>query len=257
MGAKLNTSIPNTQTVEQQNKPLCTNKDAKHILEILMTHWLRKSNIFSFPMDIEHVIINTFIYQPIFDRAYIPKSTAYYESIKYDYQFNIILVGNFGVGKTSLLQSFAKTGYMDELKSDFVIRIIQCKQRFIRLNIWDTGGKERFNNGLYKGFYKGMHGVLFCYDTTNKDSLHAIDFWNKECDTFSDCIIAKVLVGTKYDLPSDTMLYDEREIALKYGFENVIKTSARCRKNERAVFKQIASDILTVVEKRVSHPFYH
>ena len=66
----------------------------------------------------------------------------------YDYQFNLLLVGDSGVGKTSILKRFSDdifiTTYMISIDIDIDIRTIELDGKKIKLQIWDTAGQERF-----------------------------------------------------------------------------------------------------------------
>lgn len=67
---------------------------------------------------------------------------------EYDYLFKVLLIGNSGVGKSSLLLRFAddvfNDNFMPTIGVDFKIRTIDVDQKTIKLQIWDTAGQERF-----------------------------------------------------------------------------------------------------------------
>lgn len=61
----------------------------------------------------------------------------------YDHLFKILLIGNSGVGKSSLLLRFAdnifQASYITTIGVDFKIRTINVNGRKVKLQIWDTG----------------------------------------------------------------------------------------------------------------------
>lgn len=77
-----------------------------------------------------------------------------------------LIVGDSGVGKTSLLMRYCEdkfhTDFLSTIGVDFKIKKIETENHQITLNIWDTAGQERFRN-ITKAFYKGAHGVVLVY----------------------------------------------------------------------------------------------
>jgi Ras-related protein Rab-1A len=63
---------------------------------------------------------------------------------EYDYLFKVLLIGNSGVGKSSLLLRFADDvfhdNFMPTIGVDFKIRTIDVDGKTIKLQIWDTAG---------------------------------------------------------------------------------------------------------------------
>jgi Ras-related protein Rab-1A len=63
---------------------------------------------------------------------------------EYDYLFKVLLIGNSGVGKSSLLLRFAddvfNDNFMPTMGVDFKIRTIDVDAKTIKLQIWDTAG---------------------------------------------------------------------------------------------------------------------
>lgn len=77
-----------------------------------------------------------------------------------------LIVGDSGVGKTSLLMRYCEdkfnTDFLSTIGVDFKVKKIETDTHLITLNIWDTAGQERFRN-ITKTFYKGAHGVILVY----------------------------------------------------------------------------------------------
>lgn len=66
---------------------------------------------------------------------------------KYDHLFKILLIGNSGVGKSSILLRFTGSNFTEEVGStigvDFKIKYINLQKKKLKLTIWDTAGQER------------------------------------------------------------------------------------------------------------------
>eukprot|EP01122_Echinamoeba_exundans_P017273 TRINITY_DN905_c0_g1_i2.p1 TRINITY_DN905_c0_g1~~TRINITY_DN905_c0_g1_i2.p1 ORF type:complete len:241 (+),score=59.50 TRINITY_DN905_c0_g1_i2:87-809(+) len=121
----------------------------------------------------------------------------------FDFLFKIILVGNQGVGKTSVVNRFVKNTYCEESKPtigvEFATRTITVDGKKVRIQIWDTAGQERFR-GLTHTYYRGAVAALVVYDIQSKPSFLACERWISElrqnCDNKD---LAVILVGNKLD----------------------------------------------------------
>ena len=126
-----------------------------------------------------------------------------------DYLFKVLLIGNSGVGKSSLLLRFADDvfheNFMPTIGVDFKIRTIEVDGKTIKLQIWDTAGQDRFKT-ITSSYYRGAHGIIVTYDITDRDSFAKVSEWMSEVDKHSDKNISRILVGNKKDLE------DQREI---------------------------------------------
>lgn len=75
-----------------------------------------------------------------------------------NHSVKLLIVGDSGVGKTSLLMRYCEdqfhTDYLSTIGVDFKVKKIKVSEANVTLNIWDTAGQERFRN-ITKTFYKG------------------------------------------------------------------------------------------------------
>ncbi len=120
------------------------------------------------------------------------------ENDEYDYLFKILLIGDAAVGKSSILLRYADNifneAYMSTIGIDFRIKDFNLDDKLIKLQIWDTAGQERFKN-LTSTYYKGAHGVIFVFDTTDPGTFESIDEWVNEVEKHAGEDIEKVLLG--------------------------------------------------------------
>lgn len=76
----------------------------------------------------------------------------------YDYLAKVLLIGESGVGKSCILQSFTEREFMinhlPTIAIDFKTKIIDIDNKRVNMQIWDTAGQERFNT-LTSTFFKG------------------------------------------------------------------------------------------------------
>lgn len=121
----------------------------------------------------------------------------------YDYLFKIILIGDSGVGKTSLMKRYTDNVYSKEGAStigvDFKIKTVVIDGKKIKLQIWDTAGQERFR-AIVSHYYRGAHGIMLVFDMLNKETFDHLRDWIEELDRHgvSDAVKIKIL-GNKID----------------------------------------------------------
>ena len=116
----------------------------------------------------------------------------------------VVIVGESGVGKTSILSQFINDTFQINTESTsgatFSSKTVLCSNNNkIKLEIWDTAGQERFR-ALTKMFYKDAGAAIIVYDITKKESFKEIqNYWVKQIKEFNDKIIL-VIVANKSDL---------------------------------------------------------
>ncbi|TRY97320.1 hypothetical protein DNTS_020604 [Danionella cerebrum] len=98
----------------------------------------------------------------------------------FDYMFKLLIIGNSGVGKTSLLFRYAEDSFSPAFVStvgiDFKVKTILRNNNRIKLQIWDTAGQERYRT-ITTAYYRGATGFLLMFDITNRDSFNAVQDW--------------------------------------------------------------------------------
>jgi small GTP-binding protein len=166
---------------------------------------------------------------------------------EYDYVFKLVLIGDSGVGKSCLLLRFADDTYTESHIStigvDFKIRTIQLDGKTIKLQIWDTAGQERFRT-ITSSYYRGAHGIIVVYDTTDSETFEHVKTWLHEIDRYASENVNKLLVGNKSDLTSKRAV--ETEAAKEFADSvNIpfLETSAKNATNVEDAFMTMAGEI--------------
>jgi len=166
---------------------------------------------------------------------------------EYDYVFKLVLIGDSGVGKSCLLLRFADDTYTESHIStigvDFKIRTIQLDGKTIKLQIWDTAGQERFRT-ITSSYYRGAHGIIVVYDTTDSETFEHVKTWLHEIDRYASENVNKLLVGNKSDLTSKRQV--ETEAAKEFADSvNIpfLETSAKNATNVEDAFMTMAGEI--------------
>lgn len=174
---------------------------------------------------------------------------------RYDYSFKILLIGDSGVGKSSLLLSFMISNSHYSLQDlsptigvDFKIKLLSIAGKRLKLTIWDTAGQERFGT-LTSSYYRGAHGIILVYDVAQRETFTNLsEIWAKEVDLYStnqDCI--KILVGNKVDRDSERAVTVEEGMALAQEHKCAFyECSAKTRENVLQCFKELTLKILEI-----------
>ncbi|CAE5966706.1 unnamed protein product [Arabidopsis arenosa] len=169
----------------------------------------------------------------------------------YDLSFKILLIGDSGVGKSSLLLSFISSSVEDlapTIGVDFKIKQMKVRGKRLKLTIWDTAGQEKFRT-LTSSYFRGSQGIILVYDVTKRDTfMNLADVWAKEIELYStnhDCI--KMLVGNKVDRESERKVSQEEGMALAKDLKCLFhECSARTRENVNRCFEELAVKIMEV-----------
>ncbi|KAK7091683.1 uncharacterized protein [Littorina saxatilis] len=175
-----------------------------------------------------------------------------YEEDRIDYLFKLVIVGDSGVGKTSLLLKYVDDVFTDTFIStigvDFKIRTFDMDGKKVKLQIWDTAGQDRFKN-IVSTFYRNAHGILLVYDVTDVTSFQNIQQWLKEIDKYAGQKAKQVLVGNKCDLAPrrQVSLEEGRALAATTSMMH-IETSAKTSANLEALFSDLTRDLMANFE---------
>ncbi|KAK7316948.1 hypothetical protein RJT34_00784 [Clitoria ternatea] len=167
----------------------------------------------------------------------------------FDYLFKLLMIGDSGVGKSSLLLSFTSDSFEDlspTIGVDFKVKHLTIDGKKLKLAIWDTAGQERFRT-LTSSYYRGAQGIIMVYDVTRRETFTDLsEVWTKEIDLYStnpDCI--RMLVGNKVDKESDRVV--TRKEAIDFARDCgclFIECSAKTRVNVQQCFEELVLKVL-------------
>jgi small GTP-binding protein len=147
-------------------------------------------------------------------------------------QFKMILGGEFGVGKTSLVNTFITGTFDSDYKATIGTAILKkdCSLEsldvIVKLIIWDLGGQEQFATVRSK-YMKDAKAGFLVFDVTRPETYEKIPQWFEDFKNFSDSSIELILIGNKIDLESERKVTTEQgtKMAKKLGIP-YLETSA-------------------------------
>lgn len=159
-----------------------------------------------------------------------------------------ILLGDSGVGKTSLLVQF-DTGrfqpgnFAATVGIGFTNKVVTVDDTPIKLQIWDTAGQERFRSVTH-AYYRDAHALLLLYDVTNKTSYDNIRAWLSEIREHANEDVVIMLLGNKSDCGTERIVKreDGERLAQEYKVP-FMETSAKTGLNVELAFLAVARDL--------------
>ncbi|CAG9328688.1 unnamed protein product [Blepharisma stoltei] len=159
-------------------------------------------------------------------------------------QYKIVLLGDQGVGKSSIVLRFVKDDYNEEqnatVGASYTGKILQVNDKIIKFNIWDTAGQERYQS-LAKMYYRDANAAIMVYDITKRSSFEGILRWYKELKEFGPKNIVICIAGNKEDLVEmeDVQPSEVKELAKSIG-AIYRKVSAKTSYGVEQMFKDLS-----------------
>lgn len=136
--------------------------------------------------------------------------------------YKLVLLGDGGVGKTSLRYRYMgqgfKANYMATIGADFAIKRIDPDGRTV-IQIWDLAGQQRFSV-VREGYYAGTKGAILVYDISRPATFYNLPNWISEVLENINRVepVPFAIVGNKADLrSSDDSSFITNEQGIAYA----------------------------------------
>uniref|UniRef100_A0A915HFB3 Ras-related protein Rab n=1 Tax=Romanomermis culicivorax TaxID=13658 RepID=A0A915HFB3_ROMCU len=135
---------------------------------------------------------------------------------KNEYLFKILVIGDVGTGKTSIIKRYVHGVFSDHYRAtigvDFAMKILNWNDdSIIRLQLWDIAGQERFGN-MTRVYYREASAAIIVFDLTRNSTFDAVQKWKNDLDSKVGLAngepIPTVLLANKCD-------FDEKERSVK------------------------------------------
>ncbi|TFK13987.1 PR domain zinc finger protein 2 [Platysternon megacephalum] len=180
-------------------------------------------------------------------------------------ELKIVIVGDGGCGKTSLLMVYAKGAFPEKYAPSVFEKYttsITIGNKEVILNLYDTAGQEDYDR-LRPLSYQNTNMVLICYDVMNPTSYdNVLIKWYPEVSHFCRGV-PLILIGCKTDLRKDKehlrklMSSEQEPITYNQGeatcqqmkAQAYLECSAKCRENIEDVFKEATNIALNAMKK--------
>ena len=175
----------------------------------------------------------------------------------------VVLIGESGVGKTSIIKQFTKHVFDEEMESSissqFSSKIINIPDinKSIRFDLWDTAGQEKFRS-LARIFYKDAEVVVFVFDITIKTSFEALqEYWYEKVKSTCKEETIYVLVGNKLDLYNYIQIKDNEAKKWADSIDALYcETSAKSNEGIDDLFEKIGKKSVEGIMHRIAAIYY-
>ena len=163
----------------------------------------------------------------------------------YHHLVKILLVGDLGVGKSSLMVRASEGTYTDTfiptIGVDFKSKTITVGDKIVKTQIWDTAGQEKFWS-LSPAYYKGAHVVILTFDVTDDKSFNNLTKWYEEATKSAPPEVKFLVIGNKTDkdIQRPVSSEDGLNFATKIG-ASYLETSAKKGSNVDEMLQTAAS----------------
>ena len=176
----------------------------------------------------------------------------------YDLTFKIILIGDSGVGKSSLIirtsKSYFEENYKATIGFEFFTFVCKINDKIIKLQIWDTCGQEVYRS-LIVSFYRNSSLAIIVYSVDNIDSFLHLNNWLNDLRDKNNPNIKKFLIGNKNDLENERKVsFEEGENFYKeMNFDYFTECSAKTGINVNEIFIRASKLLYIQQTKYLNH----
>ncbi|XP_057661908.1 ras-related protein Rab-38-like [Diorhabda carinulata] len=154
---------------------------------------------------------------------------------KQELNFKIIVIGDFGVGKTSIIGRYTEgefsTQYKITIGADFAVKTLEWDENTrINLHVWDIAGHERFGS-LLSVFYRHAVAAAIVFDLTRPETFNSVNKWlldlRKKIHMPGGKSIPIVILANKGDITTNTLPPEIDEFCRKNDILAWYTTSAK------------------------------
>ena len=168
-----------------------------------------------------------------------------------------VLVGNSGVGKTSLVQRIAHNTFSTNISSTIGAGVtaltMTVNGKSFLFNLWDTAGQEIFKN-VVPLYFRNAAVAILVFDLDDEDSFRDLDSWLETINENNEHNIPVIVAANKVDSYTNPQLLTE---AKQWSFERrypFFVTSAATGQGVKQMFEVVGSICATQTESRDKPP---
>lgn len=171
-------------------------------------------------------------------------------------EFKIAVIGNYAVGKSSLIRRFVDDKFIENkscpTKSTTEYEFQKTSYDTIMLNIWDTMGNNQFHS-LMGTYLKSVDGIIIVRDiSTETKEEHDdtnINNWLESIKKTVHCTIPIIIAMNKSDLESSDLESSGLQTILHKNNE-CIYTSAKTGSNVKLLFSTMVKNMIENANKK-------
>ncbi|MBD3229583.1 MAG: GTP-binding protein [Candidatus Lokiarchaeota archaeon] len=176
------------------------------------------------------------------------------------YIYKCIIVGDPGVGKTSLINRYVEDKFESEYKATIGTNILKKEviiegkneeeEKIVDLTIWDIAGQEKWKHYRHI-YYRGSQGCFVVYDVTRPVTFKNVtEVWVRDLFNYLETReIPLILISNKNDLDVKRVTEDQgMKCSREIQAITFLQTSAKTGKNVIKAFETMARALLVKYE---------
>lgn len=173
------------------------------------------------------------------------------------YIFKVVLIGQERVGKTCIAKRLCFNTFEVDTKETLGIEfytydlpiIVNGEDTFVRISIWDFGGREQFKK-LFPYYINGANGIFMIFNLVDLQTLLRLDWWYERLGEFNHGNTPRIFIGAKNDLVEnvddktrvDKLVIDR--FMSRHEEVDFFRTSSKENCNIKEIFKELVIKIL-------------
>lgn len=167
------------------------------------------------------------------------------------YRIKVIIIGEAGVGKTSLVKKFVSGHFTKDYRASigtnmFIKKLDLNSDKKVSIQIWDIAGQEKWIKMRHL-YYRGTHGALIVGDLSRRNTFEQIvHFWSPDMKKYC-AEVPIILLANKSDLNSDISKNDVEIVGKRINAKLIFHTSAMNGENVEKSFEMIAKYALKII----------
>lgn len=178
-----------------------------------------------------------------------------------NWKVKVCLVGDVGVGKTSLIKRYVNDSFEDRYLMTMGAKVVSkdldfhppggVEERRVSMLIWDVMGAKGVKDLLQEAYFYKASGILAVCDLTRSETLESLRDWIASVEAIAGSVSCIVLAN-KVDLKGKLAVQDA-EIHRLCGTINApyLKTSAKTGENVEVAFSWL---VRSMFEKAAGTP---
>ena len=177
--------------------------------------------------------------------------------------FKVVVVGDFSVGKTSIIKRAVENIFTSDYKItigvDFFLKRLKIDGKSVDLQLWDVAGHEKFGSCV-RAYYRYSMGALLSFDLTRESTMHRVEDWKKSINEHVSLLsghpIPMILLANKCDIEDEIDVSDADidKFAREQGFVAWFKTSAKENINIEEAMLRMAEEIMKIDKEQFGSP---
>ncbi|MHA1728452.1 MAG: Rab family GTPase [Promethearchaeota archaeon] len=167
----------------------------------------------------------------------------------YEMQFKLVIAGDGGLGKSTMIKRFLSNEFEENYKmtigTNFFAHTVDSGEYKVVFLIWDLGGQRRFRKVIPQ-FLRGAQAVLLCYDSSRYSTFLRLDEWYDMVTKNTNNPII-YLVGTKNELDKSVKKSEVNKWIRDRMIDRRFECSAVTGSNISRIFNTLADDLVMKV----------